>query len=193
MKRLYAVAFLVFCALAIGLAVIRPALLARSVTKSIIALEPQQLTKAQVRKWAEQHSGKIYEADQKYSAIVEIDNTILNALHLAPRTRFEAGIQMAGEKPVQASIALHDETRWGASTTIVWAYDPKAMFDFELGEYRLFRNPIGKAPAATLVVNDGLAGDVRNIAGRGLNLKCLARVGGCTGPQQAPEIWSIRR
>jgi len=189
------IAFIVVAALtgsAIVLA-LRPALSALAVKRDIARIRDGKFDEKALRQWTSKHGGRVTCANGRCEGSIYIANMLLNVLHLAPLTRFDAEVDLANNQPVQIVLSLSDVQYLrgvsGATTSVVINYQatngwPGAEDSVVLG------GPHGKRPSRSYIVRQGSSQSAVALAFC-INPWCLAQLGGCTPNQQAPGIWAL--
>jgi hypothetical protein len=174
--------------------ILRPVLSANSVLDDIRKIDRSHFDANQLREWARRGHGTAVCSEQRCEAEVQILNRLLYALRLAPLTRFNVDFVVIDNRLVQTSLVFSDVQylgkATGATTRAVIVWEPSKSFDFPGGEWFVGHGPIGKAPSVFYVVSPQSGSRALTIA-QAINVWCLARIGGCSPSEQAPDIWSL--
>jgi hypothetical protein len=186
------VATLVFAAF-----ILRPVMIANSIRNEMREFHAGPFSAERLRKWAADHAGTIRCDGNRCWSDASVINRPLSALGLAPPAGFIASIETNDGKLSQTSIQIISDPRDGpgrASTQLLVHFTDKGAIESKLGAHGVHvgQEPIGRPPAVVYSVD--LSAAPHDIAlAYDINVWCLARVGGCTGDQQAPGVWALRK
>jgi hypothetical protein len=149
----------------------------------------------ELRQWAGRHRGAVTCQDGRCAAEVDLSNSILHRLGLAPLTMFEATVVTVDGQLVETYLSLSDVHSShgrpaGGSTLLVMEYQPSKVSRHMVGQVYLGHGPIGKPPSI-LYMATPQAGPRAIAIAHEINVWCLARIGGCSPQQQAPDVWSM--
>jgi hypothetical protein len=173
--------------------VLRPVLSAISVRDDVAKIRRGHFDEKQLRQWAARHGGDVWCENGECHGDVDISNRLLHALHLAPLTRFGADVVIVSNQPVQSSLILHDmgslHRAAGGTTFVEMVYEPDKT-RFPVCDWEVRRGPTSKPPSRRYIVAPQSSPQAINRA-FDINVWCLARIEGCSGPQQAPDIWAL--
>jgi len=193
-RRMFLLGIPCLAFLAVSVAAIRPVVLARSLKNDLAQFGDSRVSEADLRRWALSYDPEAM-CDQR-GCNVELSNSLLSAIYLAPPTTLLAGVSISNGRVVATGITLvcvNRRNRWprGASTTLVIAYEPPSYFRERLTEPYVGYSPSQNPPSVTYVVTPQFGARALDVA-REVNVWCLVRLGGClTGEQQAPEVWVL--
>jgi hypothetical protein len=115
-------------------------------------------------------------------------NSLLSFLKLAPPMDFRVLMHTSDNKMRDYSVTLRNNGQSGSSVWFVKAFD-RAAFDMENEAFRVSAGD-GRAPFVMVAVNLS-APDEQQILIQKIDLRCLSRMGGCTGQQLGPDIWRL--
>lgn len=180
--------------LGVSVLVIRPVMQARSLKNDLARMGGNRITETELRRWAKSYDRDTF-CDQR-GCTVEISNSVLEALRLAPPTRLVAGVSVAGGRVVSTGLTLvctNRRGRWpkGACTMLVIAYEPPSYFRERLTAPYVGHSPKQNPPTVTYAVTPQFGAKAVELA-RDISIWCLARVGGClAGAQQASKVWAM--
>lgn len=178
--------------------IVRPVISAKSVVGDIVGIDKGGFNAMQLRQWADRHRGSVVCDGQRCQGTVEESNDVLHFLHLAPSTRFSAVMTTVDDHLVQSAFYLSDvnyspDAASGAATHVVLAYSSSEVtrvLGSPVSGAFVAQGPVGKLPGRLYVVTPESSKASISLAYK-INVWCLARIGGCSGPQQAPDIWSL--
>lgn len=176
-------------------AVLYPFMVARSTLRDVPITTDRSTSEAWLRQWAREHSATTKCDGSDCAAEVKVSNWLLARLNLAPPTLFTATISISSGKLVLVRLSLTDldyQARRGASTATIIDYSETLDPEAKPATPRLVQEPVGKPPAVVYFVTPEVEPNARELA-RGINVWCLARIGGCLNSQQAPELWALRK
>jgi len=175
--------------------VLYPFIVARSTLRDLPTTTDQATSEEWLRQWARDHSATMECDGSNCVAEVIISNWLLTRIHLAPPTRFAASVSIDSGKLVKARLSLSDvdyQARRGASTVMNIDYTGTHHPGATPATPTLWQEPVGKPPAVVYFVTPEVEPNARDLA-RSINVWCLARIGGCSRSQQAPELWALRK
>ena len=174
--------------------VLRPVLSANSMLDEIGTIDRSHFDETHLREWARRHHGTVACSEQRCEAEVQLSNRLLCVLHLAPLTRFNVDLVVVDNRLAQTLVGLSDVQYvgkpTGAATDAVVVWEPSKSFDFPNGEWYVGHGPIGKPPSVLYVVSPQSGSRAIALAD-GINIWCLARIGGCSPSEEAPDIWAL--
>ena len=181
----------------IALLILRPVMIANSIRNELRMLQAGPFSAERLGKWAATHGGCTTCDGGRCEASVSVSNRPLNLLRLAPLMYFDASIVTNDGKLAQNSLRISDlryTTRHKGSTTqllVKFNDDGTVERSQSAPLERVAREPIGKPLAVVYVATSSSDPHARALA-YDMNVWCLARIGGCTGAQQAPTVWALR-
>jgi hypothetical protein len=182
--------------LVLAVLILRPVMIANSIRNELRTFQAGSFSSEQLANWAAKHGGSTTCDGGRCEASVSVSNRPLNLLRLAPLTYFDASIVTNNGQLAQTSLRISDlryATRPSGSTTqLLVKFAGTAEGGQSAPLERVAQEPIGKAPAIVYVASSKSDPHARALA-YDMNVWCLARVGGCTGSQQAPTVWALRK
>jgi len=173
---------------------LRPVFIAISVRNDIAKIRKGHFNEQQLRQWAARHHGDVIFYQGRYNGRVCLTNRLLHALHLAPLTIFDAEVEVADNRPVQSILSISDAqylppAASGAGTMVVIEYEP-SRYSEPFDDLLVREVPKGKLRFRHYSVTPQSSPPAIARAFK-INVWCLARVGGCSPSQQAPDIWAL--
>ena len=185
-------------ALVLAALILRPVMVANSLRNEMLEFIEGPFSEQRLREWAARHAATLKCDGTTCEADATVYNWPLHVFGLAPETRFNAEIDTNHGNLAQtvlnlSNISYSDKPK-GAATMLLVHFTRDGDTESKVGAHGVHvgQEPIGKLP--TVVYSVDLNAAPHNLAlAYDINVWCLARIGGCTGPQQAPEVWTLRR
>ena len=187
-------ALLLAAIFAVVVAALWPVSVASSLRAQLRELEEGPFPKQRLDKWATDYGGTVDCASGVCWAAVRVKNHAMWFLGLVPASEFDAEIRIKDGELVQKSFRLVSKPNGSDAAVIT-----ECIVNFEkLGANaayhgaHLAEEPVGKPPGVVYSVYLGSTAADTGLA-YDINLWCLARIGGCSGAEQAPRLWALRR
>jgi hypothetical protein len=184
---------LLACAAAL---VLYPVFVANSVRSELRRIHAGTVSVERLRRWAERHGGTVACANGRCEANVNVNNSLLSALHLAPLTYLDASVVTTDGQLTQTSLQLSDldysAPRRGASTQLLVDYTASVIPESRPIAPHVGQEPQGKPPSIVYLATPRSGQRAIDLA-YNINVWCLAQIGGCRPVQQAPDVWALRK
>lgn len=173
---------------------LRPVFLAISVRNDIAKISKGHFDEGQLRQLAARHHGVVTCHEGQCEGSVYIPNSLFHSLLLAPLTRFNAEVDIVDNRPVRSTLSISDvkylpPKASGATTMVVVEYE-SSRYSEPVGDLLVRDGPRGKPPFRLYAVRPE-SSTLAIARAFKVNVWCLARIGGCSPSQQAPDIWAL--
>jgi len=174
--------------------VLYPVVIAKLLISDLQDIERHPISEAWLRQWADERGGDYSCDGSRCRAEVEVRNTFLSTLGLARAAGFIAAVTLEEGRLVHVTMILADvnyEARpIGALTLAGVDYGSVGEPGSAPSVPEVRSDPGGKLPSVSYGVTSSAAPGDLALAYK-FNVWCLARVGRCANPEQAPEIWAL--
>ena len=177
---------------------LRPVVIANSMRNEVREFREGPFPAERLRKWATDHSGRITCSGSKCEADATVYNRPLHAVGLAPEIMLAVVISTDHGALAQTSLYIYDLSTpteaGGAGTMLFVHFAHNGTYESKMGAHGVHvgQEPFGKRLTMVYSVDLNAESHATELA-YGINVWCLARIGGCSGPQQAPEVWALRK